>query len=102
MKEKTRLLIIRWAAFLGGALCLVFGANLGSSRFCLGDQIFSALGLPVWSGGTQGLHYPGILGLIGAGICFYLFACTTKDKSKTMAYVILGAILAAALLNRLI
>ncbi len=50
----------------------VFGGTWKSKAFCLGDHVFSALGIPVWSNGTKGTHYPGIVSLfvilIGIGI----------------------------------
>lgn len=53
-------------------LGIVFGCTWNSTGFCIGDNIFSAVGFPLWSGGTNGVHYPGMLGLffvfVGAGI----------------------------------
>lgn len=51
---------------------IIFGSTWNSIGFCLGEYIFSTVGIPVWSGGTNGVHYPGMLGLffvfVGAGI----------------------------------
>ena len=50
---------------------LAMGVTWTSSKFCLGDQLFLSLGLPAWSNGTTGVHYPAIVGsvflLIGIG-----------------------------------
>ena len=50
---------------------LAMGVTWTSSKFCLGDQLFLSLGLPAWSNGTTGMHYPAIVGriflLIGIG-----------------------------------
>lgn len=77
----------------------VFGANLGPNRFCLGDMILNRLGLPVWSKGTQGLHYPGIIALIGVTVSFYAFASTTKNVKKTMYKLLMGAVVLMVLLS---
>jgi len=90
MEKKTW---IQRAASLAAALFfLLFGANLGAERFCLGDRILAGLGLPAWSKGTQGIHYPGILALIGIVVSFCFFSVTTKDPKKTTAWLILGSI----------
>ena len=78
---------------LAGALFFfLFGANLPPKRFWRGDWILTGLGLPAWSKGTQGLHYPGIVALIGIVLSFYFFSATTKNPKKTTAYLILGSI----------
>ena len=50
-----------------GTLLIALGAMLGvtwnAERYCIGDIIFTALGLPTWSNGTTGTHYPGVLSL---------------------------------------
>lgn len=43
---------------------IVFGVTWKRTGFCFGDLIFSALDLPVWSGGMSGTHYPAIVGMI--------------------------------------
>ena len=96
-------IIVRRILSLSGALFfLLFGANLGSGRFCLGDWILTALGLPAWSKGNQGLHYPGFISLVGLVVCFYFFSATTKDPRKTTASLILGSILLMMILNFLL
>ncbi len=50
----------------------VFGSTWGSTRDCVGDNVFSVFGLSAWSNGTNGTHYPAIVGmiiiLIGVGV----------------------------------
>lgn len=51
---------------LSAILCLVgvlFSCTLPGG-FCLGDAIFSLIGLSSWSNGSQGLHYPPYVALI--------------------------------------
>lgn len=45
-------------------LGLVLGVNWPPAGRCLGDTLFRMAGLPVWSQGTTGTHYPGVLGII--------------------------------------
>jgi len=91
MEKKT--LVTRCVSLLCAAFFVVFGSNIGEGRFCLGDWIFGKLGIPAWSKGTQGLHYPGIICLIAVTVCFYLFASTTSNPKKTVAKLILGTVL---------
>ena len=102
MEMERKTVAIRCASLLGAVFFVVFGSNIGDGRFCLGDWIFELLGIPAWSVGTKGLHYPGVIGVIAAALLFYLFASTTRDKSKTMANLILGTVLAAYLMNAMI
>ena len=99
---KRKILVKRAVSLACGVLFLLFGANLGPSRFCLGDRVLTCLGLPAWSKGTQGLHYPGIIALVGLVGSFYFFSATTKDPKKTTAYLILGSIVLLSVLNFLL
>lgn len=73
------------------AFCLAFGITW-DNRFCLGDVLLNRVGLPAWSQGTQGLHYPAIPAIIGTLVFFYLFASTTRDSKKTMGNLIVGTV----------
>ena len=68
----TKRIFAKWliaTALIGIGLAL--GVTWTPDKFCLGDQLFLALGLPAWSNGTTGAHYPAIAGsiflLIGIG-----------------------------------
>ncbi|MBE6962775.1 MAG: hypothetical protein E7445_10040 [Ruminococcaceae bacterium] len=63
---------------------IFLGVSWGSAKFCIGDQIFHAVGLPVWSNGTSGAHYPAILGSVFllAGIGTFNF--TLQEKSRRL------------------
>ena len=100
MEKKIR--VQRIVSLVSALFFLLFGANLGEQRFCLGDQILNGLGLSAWSQGTQGLHYPGILGLIGIVVSFYFFSTTTKNPGKTTAWLILGMVLGMYFLSKII
>ena len=76
---------------------VAFGVNWNKTGFCLGDQFLSFLGLPAWSQGTQGLHYPGIIGslLVLAGIGLV----NTTHTPKTRRLIWGAALLVVILLN---
>lgn len=92
--------IRRVAYLLLAAFCLAFGITW-DNRFCLGDVILGAVGLPAWSKGTQGFHYPAIPALIGTLVFFYLFAATTKNSKKTMGNLLAWTVVALAVLSKL-
>ena len=89
---EKKIIIKRAASLISALLFLIFGADLGPARFCLGDWILNRLGLSAWSKGTQGLHYPGIIALIGVAVSFCFFSITTKDPKKTTVWLIAGSI----------
>ena len=100
MEKKIR--VQRIVALASTLVFVLFGANLGEQRFCLGDWILTSLGLPAWSQGTQGLHYPGIFALMGIVVSFYFFSTTTKNPGKTTAWLILGMVLGMYFLSKII
>lgn len=101
MEEKNRnTLIQRIVYLLLAALSLAFGITW-PNRFCLGDEILGALGLPAWSKGAQGLHYPAIPSLIGTTVFFYLFSATTKNPKKAMGKLFVGTIVLMYILSLL-
>ena len=63
MSKEKRIIVRIIAIFI-----IVLGATLGvtwnRTGFCMGDRIFHALGLPAWSNGTTGSHYPAIIGSV--------------------------------------
>ena len=99
---EKKILVRRIVSLALAVFFLFFGANLGAQRFCLGDWILTSLGLPAWSQGTQGLHYPGILALIGIVVSVSFFSATTKNPGKTTAWLILGMVLGMYFLSKII
>ena len=87
-KAKSRIL----AAVLM-ILGIVLGVTWNSTGLCVGDNIFLALGLPAWSNGTSGTHYPAILGafliMIGAGV----LNTTFQKKNRAWVWVIVVFVL---------
>lgn len=66
----------RWIKRISAVLLIVLGLMIGGTwrkaGICFGDELFSMIGLPAWSEGTKGFHYPAMAGvifiLIGIGI----------------------------------
>ena len=58
-----------------------------------GDQMFQSLGLPVWSQGTEGWHYPVLVGMGAALGAMILYAVTTRDRLKTFRHFMEGVLL---------
>ena len=75
-----------WIRRILGILLIVggflFGASRGPAGVCPGDRIFSALGLPVWSQGTTGTHYPGLAGLAAAMAGIAVVNTHSRGKGK--------------------
>lgn len=102
MEEKNRKMwVVRSLYLLLAAFCLAFGITW-KNRFCLGDMLLDMMGLPAWSKGTQGLHYPAIPSLIGTIVFFYLFSATTKNPKKTMGNLFVGTIVLMYVLSLLL
>ena len=78
--------LLRGAALL--LLSVAFGRNYG-----IGENVFEGLGLKIWSDGTDGYYYPGILALILFIAGSVMFACTTKDRRRTLYYILVGFLL---------
>lgn len=65
-----------WQSKIAGIFLILLGYFLGGNApktgYCYGDRIFEFLGLPAWSEGTTGTHYPGIIGIfiiiVGIGL----------------------------------
>ena len=61
--------------------CLI-GITYTKTGFCIGDSLFSTLGIPCWSNGTTGTHYPALVGGILALAGFGIFSCTLSQKYR--------------------
>ena len=74
---------------------LVLGVTWNKASFCVGDNLFAALGLPAWSNGTTGTHYPAVVGsaiiLIGIGLLNY----TQQTKATRCFWAIVILLLIA-------
>ena len=73
MSKKKRL--TRWV--IAAAL-----AAIGAAFVYLGGRLFAALNLPVWSDGTKGWNYPGIIGYVIFVAGITVFNTTMKEKAR--------------------
>ena len=96
--SKKHIIVSRIVAVLLIALGLVLGVTWNRERFCIGDGLFSLLGLSAWSKGTSGVHYPAVIGsviiLVGIGLLNYTLGKKTRCWLWT-AVVVALAVLAA-------
>ena len=77
---------------------IILGLILGvtyKDGFCVGDNLFAASGLPAWSNGTTGTHYPAVIGsviiLVGIGLLNY----TLQTKARRLLWGIVILLLIA-------
>ena len=71
-------------------LLITAGLVLGVTwnKVCIGDNLFEALGLPVWSNGSSGTHYPAVAGIITVLIGSGLFNYTLQAKARRWLWAI--------------
>jgi len=74
---KKRILSI--ALILSG---LILGVTWNKESFCIGDKIFASLGLPAWSSGTSGTHYPAVIGTIILLLGISILSSTFSEKAR--------------------
>ena len=72
-------------------LIVIFGLTMGVSwnkaGFCIGDIIFSSLGLSPWSKETSGTHYPAIIGTLAILAGLVMFSYTLQKKHRTSLWL---------------
>ena len=68
------------------ALGLLLGVTWNSKKYCVGDEIFLALGMAPWSNGSSGTHYPAVVGslIIIAGMC--ILNSTLQKKARVLLW----------------
>ena len=75
-----------WCCRIGGGLLavfgMIFGANLGADRYCLGDDIFRFFGLQPWSQGNMGAHYAAFCGLFMICIGLYILGQGLEKQKR--------------------
>lgn len=67
-------------------LGVVFGGTWGSIGVCVGDNIFSVFS--AWSNGTNGTHYPAIVGMIIILIGIGVLNTTLSKKARLWVWSI--------------
>ncbi|MCC8103811.1 MAG: hypothetical protein LIP11_16690 [Clostridiales bacterium] len=86
--SRNRQLTNRIIAIVLMAIGAVFGGTWNKTGFCLGDHVFSALGLPAWSNGTNGTHYPGNMGMFLIVIGIAVLNSTLQRKTRLWVWII--------------
>ena len=90
---------IRVCAIVLFILSTLFGIDLPwTEAQPLGETIFSYLQLGVYSNGTEGWYYPGILSIIGQFSALVIFSITTEKKLKMLNYLLSWYLLTAVIL----
>ena len=80
--SKRNAWVCRGIALLLFAVGVVLGVTWNKTGFCVGDRLFDACGLPAWSEGTSGTHYPAIVGTVFLLIGIGLFNFTLEQKAR--------------------
>lgn len=93
--SKSKKLTNRIIAVLLIVLGLILGVTWNSAKYCIGDEIFIALGISPWSNGSSGTHYPAVIGsfVILAGISILNLTLKKKTRMWIWTTVILCLIL---------
>lgn len=85
---KEKKLKVRIIAIFLIALGAILGVTWNRTRFCIGDNLFHALGLPAWSNGTTGTHYPAIIGGIFILVGISAINHTLQKKESHLVWTI--------------
>ena len=79
---KNKKLVFRIIAVSLIALGLVLGVSWNSVRYCIGDELFVALGIPPWSNGSSGTHYPAVIGTFVILVGISMLNLTLNKKTR--------------------
>ena len=82
MNHKKRRIIAVLLIVVG----VVLGVTWNNARFCVGDNLFVALGLPAWSNGTTGTHYPAVVGSVIILVGIGLLNSTLQPKARRLLW----------------
>ena len=91
MKHKKSRITAVLLILIGFAL----GVTWNKASFCIGDNLFAALGLPAWSNGTTGTHYPAVVGSVIILIGIGLLNNTLQTKTRRWVWAIVMLLLIA-------
>ena len=77
------------AAILLFIVAVLFGIHVpGAYKQSFGEQLFDKLGLAVYSNGTEGWYYPGIISIVGMVTAIGLFSWTRKKPLKILNLIL--------------
>ena len=79
---KSKKLVFRIVAVSLIALGLVLGVTWNSARYCMGDELFVALGISPWSNGSSGTHYPAVIGSFVILVGISMLNLTLNKKTR--------------------
>lgn len=80
--SKGKKLTNRIIAVLLIVLGLILGVTWNSEKYCIGDEIFIALGISPWSNGSSGTHYPAVIGSFVILIGISILNLTLQKKAR--------------------
>ena len=63
-------------------IILVLGVTWNSARYCIGDELFIALGISPWSNGSSGTHYPAVIGIFVILVGISMLNLTLNKKNR--------------------
>lgn len=71
---------LKYLSFVLIAFALIFGGTWWG--FCLGDNIFTFMGLSPWSDGTSGTHYVALFSLVPLFAGIFLLVSSKKNTNR--------------------
>lgn len=101
-KYNMKILSLRIVSVFLACFAIIFGGSWNKTGFCLGDSLFTSLGLPIWSDGISGTHYPAVIGIVLLFLSFFLFAYTTEHKARTLRLIFVCFFLLLVILNLIV
>lgn len=78
---------------------LILGVTWNSAKYCIGDEIFIALGISPWSNGSSGTHYPAVIGSFVILVGISILNLTLQKKARLWIWT--AVILCLVLFNLL-
>lgn len=87
--NKNKMYAKRIVAVFLFALGLVLGVTWNSEKYCIGDEIFIALGISPWSNGSTGTHYPAVIGIVFILIGIVVLNLTLQKKARLWLWAII-------------
>ena len=90
--KKSNTMILRCVCIALILFSLALGCTFRKTGYCWGDQLFAALGLPAWSNGSQGIHYPGIIAILLLVLSCGIFAAAFQKRKQLVFWCLVAGI----------
>ena len=84
---KNKKLVLRIIAVSLIALGLVLSVTWNGVRYCIGDELFVALGISPWSNGSSGIHYPAVIGSFVILVGISILNLTLNKKTRLWIWI---------------